>query len=609
MSDVMPETQTVIEQKTAMEKMVESVPAPVRKLFSDSLTDDVELIENREKVKNIMQKLQGGENLTDEESTVYISKYRVGAISFENMWNNNDIGLDDEQKRELASLLLSGYMGISDNFWAGARKQNSDYVIIDTEKDGDTAVSRAEYFCRELATKIIKKFVKEKKGNDLNDVDVEDYLMIGIGKKLDGSDEGGGDAKLPVRFSTIRDNEGKIIRVEVSQNFAATEQAIFAPVALHGEDLLEEFKKKKAEDGDILPILMSPEEDEEVDMVAKIGSKRVEKQVKFVRNSGMDLMKPEIGGVKVSAEVLNFLAKYVAAESFFTPEYILKLVEEAGKADDLGQKYVHVDLGQMMEDEQQVNRVDPMVTKMAPDTGPVSVSLGENAGGMGVDLSGMSLISRMIESGSYDKEKWTDRVLYAGFEQFMAKWQDGVAQIMAQDNYFSDERGGDGIKGIRVGDADNENISGQVDRALILSTLWRDMMGEVEDGESGVGGDIKSFVGFIREQEVAGQLTGVLMKSALIQTETNLDIHPCGFVELTSKESIDTYLTAVKYHLQQVGVHEAVIAVNDKVAELLRDSDDKYVVERMGDKYPDKSEFVEVYLVERKVNLRIRQRV
>ena len=495
----------------------------ISKLNEMEETKEKEPMGSQEMVPKLVKELIGKGLGQEGKETVYLSIYRFGGVSFKD-WGG---GLNTEQKEEVRMDLLRGML---DHGWWFQSRSKTAYVFISTDQDRNETVGRLKEFCLESAPKIIQEKYDEF-GRTETIPDLYEIMTISLGQD-------------PVESCpVIKLPEGAVFQAAPASNEVVT-GAIGHEAVLEFE---KEFTRRQLEEFKKLPVLLQDTNEGSVKVFLQ-RKKKVFSMRPIKRNEGSDRSTWQRDKVAL-ADKQKQTFDQISVDSYFPNGVILEMMGE-GQKDKLAIEIVEVPLGERI-------------------AVPVKVHLSGDL--PDIDLGGMSYISEIIKSETIDPVDVVMRNKMFGL--LMRYWQTKQSQILKDNDFGSDNFGGDSISGLGRSRSDAQEM---LNRAQVLTDVSRSfnvLLDDVLEDRVSLTEDPKELEALkwlaVRVKEMPQQ-NGVVVKVSLESVDATLQFIPSfnggnSFARLVIDDQPKNYLLEAHKAWQRKNPNLASVVIGPKM--------------------------------------------
>lgn len=498
--------------------------------ISSILTDDSEpSTENTEKLRNIFNRIVPPgvyrfltehpdefkdirDNLRKGESKILdvTNQYANDSIHFSSLWEQKDI--PEDTKQTLHKKLLQKYTELGG--WVSQRDPEKTYVNIwidstdhpmpdDTERD-----QMYQRYLQETVPEILESM-------HLDHINARDVVFLARGNSVDPLKEPDKTGKLLF----MKDHDGKVI---AAQNMPSSSEFIFA-ATIH-----KAHSDLKGMSTNALPLVI-PGNDHTLD----IPGKKMSTSVSFAQP--MELHEENLiehPTIHDTSEISSWVYETLLCDSYFTPKEFYDVLIST-----------HSDIDLNSESHEVIDIIVEHVHQIQSESYNIMVT----GSTTGVDLSGMSLITKEIETAAKPQ-------LRSGFTKMLQEWQIRIATLYKQHGYSCDELAGDGLNAYDFHtEGKTQDPKKRLDMAFTVQQTWSDMINSKTTDN-----DISAFKTFLTDQH----LDRSFIKTALTE-QSNVTLRwYSNKVDILSQQQLGPLLDQVKHYYQTHTENDTVIIVS-----------------------------------------------
>jgi hypothetical protein len=516
----------------SLRALVPAMPRPIRELAAqDNFKEYIRLVQDL---------LKSNDHAEIPNLNEKMHHYAMTAINFEPLWETQKLPLNDDQRRDLASTLWSAYLKFTDADWPMSRYPGRQYVTLEFGKSQAEMIAAAVQFMDQAAWPVIEQWWQQAEIGVWPDADLEltDLLWVGIGRDVDSKN---GDHQ-PCDIHFFRGVNDTVV---VAENAPGSLEVVYGSVVTKDPKLREHANASAAEGRKVLPIVYQPPVDVKPDFIARVPAKGVELPSRIVYANEIEewskipVVRHE--PTKLDDDTLKFLARTMAAETYLPYEQLVKSIQTQALEGDLGKDLISVEL---TGEEGKVKVIKTGLDLLSIEVESVQMS--------GLDLSGMSKIAlaidRLQQNSNFDAYDY--HAVKDGWEEFRFLWLQQLSKTLRLSGFVSDEYGGDGVKGLFLGEEGGRAPWETVFLAMELNSQWDHLLGKAmneEDPESNIG----QFVYFLNDAIRFGEIGHIAIKTAMAETKAFFDIHASGMVELRTEQDLDELMDVAKQYIRQ----------------------------------------------------------
>lgn len=497
----------------------------LRKIFNRIIPHGVYrfLIQHPDEFQDIRSNLAPGENKIIDVT----EKYANDSIDFSSLWERNDI--DEETKQTLHKKLLQTYIELGG--WISQRDPEKTYINIWIDSNSHAMPSDEErnQMYQEYLQITVPTLLEDM---GLTHLRARDVVFLAQGNTIDPSKEPDKTGKLVF----MKDHQNRVL---AAQNMPSSSEFIFAATIHKAHKQLRDLSH------DALPIVTQGN-----DYTIDIAGKNIRSSISFAKPTKRDVSKSiQHPAIDDTTEVSSWAYDTLLCDSYFTPKEFYELLLATHPDIDL---------------ESQDHEVIDIIIKHVHQLKSESYSITITGSATGVDLSGMSLITKELEQSNNPR-------LRMGFTKLLEEWQLQVATIYRKNGYACDDLAGDGLNAYDFPkNGDEQDPKKQIDMAFIVQQTWNDLMHAPT-----VDPDITALKTFLRQQ----QLDRSFIKTALTEQNAVTLRWYSNKVDILPEQQLGPLLDQAKqYHLTHAD-EDTIIIVSRKFYETHKHMvDTNYVV-------------------------------
>lgn len=395
------------------------------------------VINNKEKLENILKRVEAGQYIHLDERRIYLDIYRLCSISFaKDLPGYKDLNVNTYRK--IVSKLLSEYLKSTRYAWASSRGEDH-FVFMDVSPSRDNVLKTMGEFLENSAKNIIFD-VLTNDGYEIKKtkINLAHYLWMSIGRS---HEEPGEILVLKARKQKANP------KFYLADQLAATDTVISgAIISMMGSLMLHLFKQKYPEidkglnNGELLPLIHEAETEEEDDFYLKIKKKKIDYPIHIVRKDKISKLKSSDKSIitKITTEHTNFLKNFII-ETFYTHEEFDKKLSKDQKK-KLGVEPFYIDINSALYINIDIAGYSNLTSK----------------------IDRLKEISRLVKNNKDAKRfQYAARnthTMVMGLQSLLAQWNDLATEIFTKYDFKTGEHGGDGMGAI-IEDLDPDEAS------------------------------------------------------------------------------------------------------------------------------------------------------